>query len=359
MARAGKFTHEGSGRRKQILNGAVQRPRLNPPEGSQPVRINRLNAAALLLYHAVAALAVWPWLFSWWGIAAALFGMYVFGTLGINLCYHRLLTHRGLVCPRWLEHTLAILGVCSFQDSPARWAAVHRRHHEHPDERSDPHTPLVSFFWAHMQWIYTENRELNRLGILERYAKDILRDKFYVALERGSIWLWVILGSWLAFFALGFAAGLATSDTMLEASRIGASVLVWGVFVRTVVVWHITWSVNSVTHLWGYRNYRTNDFSRNNIFIGLISNGEGWHNNHHADPRAACHGHRAWEFDVTWLTIRALKGLGLATRVIRPTPRIVATAGRDTAVPKISISKSDACRIPIHKGGGNPATLQG
>ena len=147
MARAGKFTHEGSGRRKQILNGAVQRPRLNPPEGSQPVRINRLNAAALLLYHAVAALAVWPWLFSWWGIAAALFGMYVFGTLGINLCYHRLLTHRRLICPRWLEHMLAILGVCSFQDTPARWAAVHRRHHEHPDERSDPHTPLVSFFW--------------------------------------------------------------------------------------------------------------------------------------------------------------------------------------------------------------------
>ena len=190
-----------------------------------------------------------------------------------------------------------------------------------------------------MQWIYTENRELNRLGIFERYAKDILSDKFYVALERGSTWLWVILGSWLAFFAFGFAAGLATGDTMLEASRIGASVLVWGVFVRTVVVWHITWSVNSVTHLWGYRNYRTNDFSRNNIFIGLISNGEGWHNNHHADPRAACHGHRACEFDVTWLTIRALKGLGLATRVIRPTPRIVATAGRDTAVPKISISQ--------------------
>jgi len=143
MARAGKFTHEGSGRRKQILNGAVQRPRLNPPEGSQPARINRLNAGALLLYHAVAVLAVWPWLFSWWGVAAALLGMYVFGTLGINLCYHRLLTHRGLVCPRWLEHTLAVLGVCSFQDSPARWAAVHRRHHEHPDEQSDPHTPLV------------------------------------------------------------------------------------------------------------------------------------------------------------------------------------------------------------------------
>ena len=163
------------------------------------MRINRLNAAALLLYHAVAALAVWPWLFSWTGIVAAFVGIYVFGTLGINLCYHRLLTHRGLVCPKWLEHTLAILGVCSFQDTPARWVAIHRRHHEHPDRQPDPHSPLVSFFWGHMEWIYTQNRELSRLGIFDRYAKDILSDKFYVALERGRTYLWVILGSWGVF----------------------------------------------------------------------------------------------------------------------------------------------------------------
>jgi fatty-acid desaturase len=296
------------------------------------VRINWINATALLLCHAVAALALLPWFFSWVGAGAALLGTYVFGTLGINLCYHRLLTHRGLACPKWLEHTLAILGVCCFQDTPARWVAVHRRHHEYSDEPQDPHSPLVSFLWAHLQWVYVENRELNRLGIYDRYAKDILRDRFYVALERGNAWLLIIAVSWLAFFLGGVALSLATGATSAQALQTGASVVVWGVFLRTVVVWHITWSVNSVTHLSGYRNYRTPDFSRNNFLVGLISNGEGWHNNHHADPRSARHGHRRWEIDVTWLTVRLLESLGLATSVVRPGLKVVTGAGQNTAI---------------------------
>jgi fatty-acid desaturase len=91
--------------------------------------------------------------------------------------------------------------------------------------------------------------------------------------------------------------------------QFGASILIWGVFVRTVFVWHQTWAVNSVTHLWGYRNYQTDEDSRNNIFIGLLAHGEGWHNNHDADPRSARHGHKWWEFDATWLTIRLFEGL--------------------------------------------------
>jgi fatty-acid desaturase len=94
--------------------------------------------------------------------------------------------------------------------------------------------------------------------------------------------------------------------------------------VRTVLVWHITWSVNSVTHLWGYRNYETDEKSRNNILIGLVSNGEGWHNNHHADPRSAAHGHRWWEFDLTYLTIRFLGLLGLARNIMKPNAKILA-----------------------------------
>jgi fatty-acid desaturase len=290
------------------------------------VRIDWVNAGALLLYHAVAALAILPWFFSWTGIAVALVSVYLFGTLGINLCYHRLLTHRGLVCPKWLEHTLAIFGVCSFQDTPARWAAVHRRHHEYSDEQPDPHSPLVSFLWSHMQWIYVENRDLNRLGIYDRYAKDILNDKFYAAIER--CWPIIIAMSWVAFFLFGMGIGLSTGETFADALQTGASVLIWGVFVRTVVVWHITWSVNSFAHLSGYRNYRTPDFSRNNVVVALISNGEGWHNNHHADPRSARHGHRVWEIDVTWLTILLFESLGFATGVVRPTAKVVASAGQ-------------------------------
>ena len=113
--------------------------------------------------------------------------------------------------------------------------------------------------------------------------------------------------------------------------------MVWGVFVRTVLTWHITWSVNSFTHVWGYRNYETDDNSRNNWLVGLWANGEGWHNNHHADQRAAAHGHKWWEFDVTWLTIRVLEKVG--TRAERgPSPRL---AGEEGVSSRVAVATKD------------------
>jgi fatty-acid desaturase len=295
-----------------------------------PAAVNRRRVVwsyviAIGLYHLVALLALVPWFFSWTGVALAVLGLYVFGTLGINLCYHRLLTHRGLVCPKWLEHGFAILGVCCMQDTPARWVAVHRRHHEQSDRQDDPHSPLVDFFWGHVGWMLAENRDLVRLGIYDRYAKDILRDPFYRRMERTPLYPMILLGSWAVFFLGGFAASLWSGGTLAEGARFGVSLLIWGVFVRTVVVWHITWSVNSVAHLWGYRSYETGEQSRNNWLVALISNGEGWHNNHHADPRSARHGHGRWEIDVVFMTIGALEVVGLAKDVCRPNPRIAST----------------------------------
>jgi fatty-acid desaturase len=99
----------------------------------------------------------------------------------------------------------------------------------------------------------------------------------------------------LVFFLLGLAIGWPTGGSALAGVQFGISLVVWGVFVRTVLMWHLTWSVNSVTHVWGYQNYETGDSSRNNFLVGLLANGEGWHNNHHADQRAAAHGHKWWE----------------------------------------------------------------
>jgi fatty-acid desaturase len=281
-------------------------------------RIDWLCAFGLTFYHLVALLAVLPWLFSWIGVALVVLGIYLFGTLGINLCFHRLLTHRGAKCPRWLEHTLVVLAVCCVQGTPARWVAVHRRHHEHSDDPHDPHSPLFGFLWSHIGWLLLRNEEFTRLGIHERYAKDILRDPFYARLESGAFSAFVILLSWAVFFLGGLVSDLLAGGSVPQALRFGVSILVWGVFVRTVVVWHITWSVNSVTHLWGYRNYATNDASRNNVIVALLSTGEGWHNNHHADPRSARHGHAWWEVDVTYLTIGLLVRLGLARKIIMP-----------------------------------------
>jgi fatty-acid desaturase len=302
--------------------------RLPLPEAVDRRRIVWSYAITVGIYHLLALLALLPWFFSWTGVILLVLGLYVFGTLGINLCYHRLLTHRGLVCPKWLEHAFAILAVCCMQDTPARWVAVHRRHHELSDRQDDPHSPLVAFLWGHVGWMLVENRDLARLGIYDRYAKDILRDPFYRKMERTPLYPTILLGSWAAFFLAGYIAALLSGATAADAARFGASLLIWGVFARTVIVWHITWSVNSLAHLWGYRSYETEEQSRNNWFVALISNGEGWHNNHHADSRSARHGHRWWELDVVYITICALETIGLARDVRRPEQRVPVAARR-------------------------------
>ena len=302
--------------------------RLALPVGVRPFQLNWPYIIGIAAYHAAALLAFMPGYFSWSGLVIAILGTHLCGLFGINLCYHRLLTHRGLICPKWLEHAMVVVAMSCLQETPARWVAIHRRHHQFADDRPDPHSPLASFFWAHIGWILVHQPELSRLGIFQRYAKDILRDRFYVALERYNWLLWINLIQMPLFLAAGFLAAWFLGATPADAVQTGVTILLFGVFVRTVLVWHITWAVNSVTHLWGYRSYETDEDSRNNIVVGLISNGEGWHNNHHADPRSARHGHRWWEMDNTWLTIRLLERIGLATDVVAPSAHLKGPPGR-------------------------------
>lgn len=302
------------------------------PAAVPPIRIAWPYATIVIGYHAIALLALLPWFFSWTGVVLCILGIYVYGGLGINLCYHRLLTHRGFVLPQWLEHTFAVIGVCCMQDTPARWVAVHRRHHQHADEQPDPHSPLVNFFWGHMGWILVENDELRRIGIFDRYARDVLRDPFYVWMERTQAWITFGIATWFIYFGLAYGAALLGGGSQSAALQFASSVLIWGVFVRTVAVWHITWSVNSLSHRWGYRNYETDEGSRNNWFVVLITSGEGWHNNHHADPRAASHGHRWWEWDGIFQVVRVLRFVGLAKDVALPRPHIAKLYGQSDKV---------------------------
>lgn len=292
---------------------AVEKPRLKAD-----------NVAGFLAVHLIAALAFVPWFFSWTGVAVFAAGIYVFGVLGINLGFHRLLTHRSFTCPLWLEHLLGVLGTCSLQFSPAHWVAVHRRHHHHADNEMDPHSPIKSFLWAHFGWLMVRLPDMRAKVMTERYARDLMRDPFYAWLENRKNWMKVGFYCWLSFLVAGFVAALVMGETFASALQFGASLFVWGGAARTVFVWHTTWAVNSVTHMWGYRNYATPDDSRNNPLIGLLAAGEGWHNNHHADPNSAMHGHKWWEFDLTWLTLRALVAVGLATNVKMPSTALAA-----------------------------------
>jgi fatty-acid desaturase len=286
-------------------------------------RIKRRILTGIIIFHLLALLACVPWLFSWSGLAWTVGGLYLFGTLGINIGYHRLLTHRGFSCPRWLEHAFTVLGACCWQGSPMSWVAAHRLHHQHSDQPGDPHSPRRSFFWSHMGWFLVHDSALYELSTYERYIRDLLRDRFYKRLERPQLWAVIHAAQWLAFLGAGGLLGALSSGSLEGGLQQGLSWLVWGVFVRTIAVWHITWSVNSITHLWGYRSFDTPDDSRNNWLVALLSNGEGWHNNHHAEPRCAAHGHRWWELDVSYWTIRALERLGLASDLVMPGRRVV------------------------------------
>lgn len=272
----------------------------------------------VVFFHLLIPVAFLPYFFSWWGVAWLFVGNYLFTSLGIGAGYHRLLTHRGFKCPRWLEYTLATLGVCSFQDSPCRWVLVHRVHHQHSDHQPDPHTPRVSAFWAHMGWLFIDNRQLSSASAYDRYCRDLMRDPYYMWLQRGLNWVWVYLIHAVLFFLVGLGVGWLMTGTSAGTIQIGLQWLMWGVIMRTVFTWHVTWGINSFSHMWGYRNYETREDSRNNWLFAFLTNGEGWHNNHHADPRSARHGHRWWEFDVTWYSLRALEKTGLVRDLVHP-----------------------------------------
>jgi stearoyl-CoA desaturase (delta-9 desaturase) len=290
--------------------------RLDRPEEATR-RISWRYATPLILIHALALLAVVPWFFSWTGLIVFVAGVYMYGGIGINICYHRLLTHRSFACPAWLERIFVVVAVCCLEDAPASWVAAHRLHHMDSDETPDPHSPLAGFLWSHMGWLFVENPAVRGLSVYDRYARDVLKTPFYMWLQRGIRVLWLYAAHVLAYFLIGFSVGWAVWGRE-SAVQFGASLMIWGALLRTVAVWHITWSVNSLSHLFGYRSYETGENSRNNWFVALISSGEGWHNNHHEDPASASNWHRWWEIDLMWVVIRSLEIAGLATDVVRP-----------------------------------------
>jgi fatty-acid desaturase len=291
--------------------------RLTIPATVRSDRVIWLYVGTVVTIHLAALAAFIPWVFSWTGVTLAILGVPFYG-MGITLGYHRLLAHRSLVLPKWLEHGFALFAQCSLQDTPAKWVTVHRMHHAFSDEQPDPHSPLVNFFWSHFEWLFYHNTATRTVGSMQKYAHDILEDPFYMRLEKSYIGPAIYLAHLLIYSIAGALIGWMATGTALGALQFSLSLFVWGGLVRTVLGWHVTWSVNSLTHLFGYRNYETNESSKNNWFVGVVALGEGWHNNHHHDPAAASVWVRWWEFDLTYCLIFLLKRLGLATKVIEP-----------------------------------------
>lgn len=250
----------------------------------------------LTVQHVGALLA--PFTFSPTVLVLTLFLHWFVGSLGITLGYHRLLTHRSFKTHKWLEYTLATIGCLAAEGGPIEWVGLHRLHHKHSDTLEDPHNSKQGFWWSHMRWL-TVSAPPDAYEQIRKMTGDLNGDSYYEFLSK------YFLLPHILFAIILYLCG-------------GWSFVVWGGFVRVVLVYHTTWLVNSASHKFGYRTFDCDDLSTNCWWVGILAYGEGWHNNHHAYPYSARHGLQWWEIDATWMAIRVLQSLGLAWNIRLP-----------------------------------------
>ena len=244
-----------------------------------------------------------------------LFGLfYLIPGLGITVGFHRYFTHRSFETSRVVKTLLAVLGSMTSQGPVCQWVSDHRKHHAHSDVEGDPHSPHVGsgsgvlgvlrgFWHSHVGWLF----RTKGLVVRTKYGRDLLEDAIIRNVDR-LYFVWVALG-----FVVPFAVGY-----WLDGFRGGIEASIWGGLVRIAVFQHITWSVNSICHMFGRRDFDVRDESRNNWLLALPSLGEAWHNNHHAFPSSAVHGLGRFQFDLSALVIRGLEKAGLVWDVKVP-----------------------------------------
>ncbi|XP_050380835.1 palmitoyl-monogalactosyldiacylglycerol delta-7 desaturase, chloroplastic-like [Argentina anserina] len=252
----------------------------------------------ILAIHGLALLG--PFYFNWSAFWLAVALYFVTG-VGITLSFHRNLAHRSFELPRWLEYSFAYCAVLSFQGSPIEWVSTHRLHHQYTDTCNDPHTPIKGFWYSHIGWIVDYH---------SRFRRPDAR-KFKNVGDLKNQWYYRFLHYTYPFHSIALGSLLYTAG--------GLPFVVWGMGVRTVIFLHVTFSINSICHIWGKRVWNTGDSSKNNWLLGLLAHGEGWHNNHHAFEYSARQGLEWWEIDTTWYIVSFLEAIGLATDVKLPT----------------------------------------
>jgi stearoyl-CoA desaturase (delta-9 desaturase) len=264
--------------------------------------LNWFTVGIMVLFHLGALAALF--FFSWPRLLVMVV-LYVLAiNVGIGMCYHRLLTHRGYYVPKWLEYVMSVFATTSLEGGPIFWVSTHRVHHQLSDHDGDPHTPREGGWWAHAGWILFGEALHAQTEALYRYSPDLKRDRFYA---------WLSEFHWLP---INVSAVLLLAGGWLWGGWVnGVAMVLWGVFLRVTLGLHATWLVNSATHLWGSRRFETRDDSRNNWWVALVTGGEGWHNNHHAHPVSARHGLAWYEVDPNFWGIWLLAKLGLARKI--------------------------------------------
>lgn len=259
-----------------------------------------------------AAVLLWGVAFDWVHLAL-MAGMYAITVLGITVGFHRQFTHKSFETSKAVRAILGVMGSMAVEGPLIKWVATHRSHHQHSETELDPHSPhlhgmgfkglLQGLWYAHAGWLFSPEAT-----DLPRYVPDLLKDRVTKFIS-DSFTMWVAIGLILP----AVIGGLVTWS--LWGALLG---FLWGGLARVFLVHHVTWSINSVCHVWGSREFKSRDESRNNPIFGILAFGEGWHNNHHAFPTSARHGLRWWQFDLSYVCIKALELVGLAWKVRVP-----------------------------------------
>ena len=254
--------------------------------------------------------------FSWFALGVFI-ASYVVRMFAITAFYHRYFAHRTFKASRPVQFMFALIGAAATQRGPLWWAAHHRQHHKTADQPEDPHSPRHGFWWSHMGWFLSREH----FGTDHAQIPDLARYPELRWLDRYDLLVPVVFAAGL--FGLGallerYAPGLGTS---------GGQLLVWGYFLSTVALIHVTLTINSLAHVWGSRRYATRDDSRNNWFLALLTLGEGWHNNHHHFPGSARQGFYWWEIDISFYGLKVMSWLGLV-QGLKPVPDKIRRARR-------------------------------
>jgi fatty-acid desaturase len=241
--------------------------------------------------------------------------MYLLSGFGVTIGAHRYFTHGTFVARPWLRHLLVWMFLASAQGSLLRWVRDHQIHHRYSDLDGDPHSPQheTGFWYAQLTWLWkTPPSRAENKRLYEQYVAQLGADGFLRASSRPSL----LVGLHLVVIAFLYVVGAVwesgwAMDALVRGWQMGLSCVVWGAFLRIICVLHATSLVNSAAHLWGYRNYKTPEHSRNNWWVAIVSLGEGWHNNHHGRPAAANQGfHRWWELDLSFCVLLLLGAVG-------------------------------------------------
>jgi len=287
-------------------------------------RINWVSGLPFVLLHAACLLIFWAG-FSWVALAA-LFASYFIRMFGITAGFHRYFSHRSYKTSRFFQFCLAFLGTSSAQKGPLWWAAHHRHHHKHSDTEKDIHSPVErSLWWSHVGWILSnrfKDTNYKLVKDLKKYPELKFLNDYHLIPPLVLAAVTYGIGALLNYF---FPA-LGTS---------GLQMLVYGFILSTVLLYHGTFTVNSLAHVVGKRRFETNDDSRNNWFISLITLGEGWHNNHHRFPSSERQGFYWWEFDPSHYTLKVFSWFRLVWDLSVPPKRVYAQSGGFKRPPEV------------------------